>query len=391
MKASKIVSLAIFIGATSAQAQSEADLYPTNTTFRDYAKRDRLLLGGLDYVSPSQLHENAGLRARVEGEVMNSQLKKNGVGSDLQNPTVNAAVVYGWQDLTFGVRGSYADAENKSTSNLDNKEKFQNGKTIPEIAYTFGKYFTAGFGAEIAKLSVTETSETRDQYDINYTRYIGGLSYHEPAFEIGLAYTSEVNADDQVSGSARATQTGFGLAVDPSISTSLAPTGLSLSQGPRDGLNTTRSVYLPSTGTLFVRGNLTDNFSLASNVSMARYDGNVEGAVQLFEQYKSADRLAAKVVGTYWTDARSRISLAAEYKGGASTEIGADESGLGYRLANLYGGTLEGVLAINRTAYLGASYQYMRGERNDTVTESNDRYTAKEESQKYTGSVTVKF
>ncbi|RZA17930.1 MAG: hypothetical protein EOP10_21865, partial [Proteobacteria bacterium] len=145
MKASKLVSLAIFLGATSAQAQSEADLYPKNTTFRDYAKRDRLLLGGLDYVSPAQLHENEGLRARVEGEVLNSQLKKNGVGSDLQNPTINAAVVYGWQDLTFGVRGVYSDAENKSADATDNKEKFQSSRVIPEIAYTFGKYFTAGF------------------------------------------------------------------------------------------------------------------------------------------------------------------------------------------------------------------------------------------------------
>lgn len=392
MKASNLVSLAILLGATSAQAQSEADLYPTNTTYRDYAKRDRLLLGGLDYVSPSQLHENAGLRARVEGEVMNSQLKKNGVGSDLQNPTINAAAVYGWQDLTFGVRGTYSDAENKSTSGIDNKEKFQGGKTIPELAYTFGKYFTAGVGAEIAKISITESSVTRDQFDINYSRWIGGLSYHEPAFEIGVAYTSEVHAEDDIGpGAPRVNQTGFGLATDPAISTNLPPTGLSLSQGPRDLIDTTRAIYLPSTGTIFARGNLTDNFSLASNVSLARYDGNVEGAVQVFEQYKTADRLAARVVGTYWTDARSRISAAAEYKGGASTEIGADESGLGYRLANLYGGTLEGVLAINRMAYLGASYQFMRGERNDTVTETNDRYTAKEESQKWAGSVTVKF
>ncbi|MES2743985.1 MAG: hypothetical protein V4655_01100 [Bdellovibrionota bacterium] len=392
MKASKLVSLAIFLGATSAQAQSEADLYPKNTTFRDYAKRDRLLLGGLDYVSPAQLHENEGLRARVEGEVLNSQLKKNGVGSDLQNPTINAAVVYGWQDLTFGVRGVYSDAENKSADATENKEKFQSSRVIPEIAYTFGKYFTAGFGAEVSRVGVTESSLTRNQYDIGYTRYIGGIAYHEPAFEIGGAFTSEVQADDGIGlDSPRGSQAGFGLATNPDISPNLPPTGLSLSQGPRDLLNQDRSVYLPATGTIYARGNLTDNFSLAANASLAKYDGNVEGAVQLFEQYKTSDRLASRVVATYWTDARSRISAAAEYKGGASTEIGAEESGLGYRLANLYGGSLEGVYAISRTAYLGALYSFMRGERNDTVTENNDRYTAKEESQKWAGSVTVKF
>lgn len=393
MKASKLVSLAIFMGATSAQAQSEADLYPTNTTFRDYAKRDRLLLGSALYVSPSQLHENAGLRARVGGEVLNSQLKKNGVESDMQSPIVSGAVAYGWQDVTFGVRGSYIDGENESTNAIDNKEKFQGGRTIPELAYTFGQYFTAGVGAEITRLSVTESSATRDQFDIGYTRYIAGISYHEPAFEIGAAFTSEVQADDGIGGgaAARASQPGFGLANDPNISAVLPPSGLSLSSGPREGLSSERNVYLPATGTLFVRGNVTDNLSLSADASLAKYDGNVEGAIQLFEQYKTADRLASTIAATYWTDARSRITAAAEYKGGASTKIGAEESGLGYRVANLYGGSLEGIVAINRTAYLGALYSYMRGERNDTVTENNDRYTAKEETNRFAGSVTVKF
>ncbi|MBC7530065.1 MAG: hypothetical protein H7318_00705 [Oligoflexus sp.] len=380
MKASKLVSLFIVLGATSAQA-AESDLYPVNTTVRDYAKRDRLLIGGLDYVSPSQLHENAGLRARLEGETQVSQLRKNGVGSDLQDPSINAAVVYGWQDLTFGVNGGYSDAQNRSTDVNDNKEHYKVQRVNPEIAYTFGQYFTIGGGAEMSTLRVKETYANENNFRFDYTRAIAGLSYHEPAFEIGLAYTSEVQANDTLVAGA----------VRPALTGAIAAPSLSLTALPRvDSINE-RAVYLPSTGTIFARGNLTDNFSLASSVSMARYDGNVQGAVHLFEQYKSSDRLAAKVVATYWTDARSRISAAAEFKGGASTEIGAEESGLGYRLANLYGGSLEGILAINRTAYLGLNYSLMRGERNDTVTEDNTRYTARETSQKYTGSVTVKL
>jgi len=374
MKASKLASLFILLGATSAHAQEAADLYPVNTTIRDYAKRDRLLLGGLDYVSPSQLHENDGLRARLEGETQNSQLRKNGVGSDLQNPTVNAAVVYGWQDLTFGVRGSYSDAKNETTSADEVQEDFKQQKVIPELAYTFGKYFTVGLGAEISQLDITEVNGSENEFNFDYTRGIAGLSYHEPAFEVGVAYTSEVQESDVLSSSA----------VRPG-------TALSLTAIPNDDLVNERAIFLPSTGTVFARGNLTDNFSLASSVSMARYDGNVQGAVGLFEQYKSADRLAARLMGTYWTDARSRVSLAAEYKGGASTEIGAEESGLGYRLANLYGGTLEGILAINRQTYIGLNASYMRGERNDTVTESGERFTGKEETQKYAGFVTVKL
>lgn len=380
MKATKLVSLLFVLGATSTQA-AESDLYPVNTTIRDYAKRDRLLLGGLDYVSPSQLHENAGLRARLEGETQNSQLTKNGVGSDLQNPTVNAAVVYGWQDLTFGVRGSYSDADNKSTDANSNKETFKSQKVIPELAYTFGKYFTAGVGAEISTLKINEEYANKNEFTFDYTRAIAGISYHEPAYEIGIAYTSEVQADDTLN-------TG---AVRPALTGAIAAPSLSLTALPSvDSINE-RAIYLPSTGTIFARGNLTDNFSLASSVSLARYDGNVQGAVGLFEQYKSADRLAAKIVATYWTDARSRISASAEYKGGASTEIGADESGLGYRLANLYGGSLEGVLAINRQAYLGLNYSLLRGERDDTLTESGVRYSGRETSQKYAGFVTVKL
>lgn len=375
MKASKFVSLFILLGATSAHAQSsESDLYPVNTTIRDYAKRDRLLLGSVDYVSPSQLHENAGLRARLEGETLNSQLRKNGVGSDLQNPTVNAAVVYGWQDIVFGVRGSYSDAENKSTDADASKESFKSQKVIPELAYTFGKYFTAGIGAEISQLDIKEDFLTTNEFNYDYTRGIAGLSYHEPAFEFGVAYTSEVQENDTLS------------------STAIRPgTALSLTAVPNADIANERAIYLPATGTIFARGNMTDNWSLASSVSMAKYDGNVQGAVGLFEQYKGADRVAAKLAATYWTDARSRITAAAEYKGAASTEIAADEAGLGYRLANLYGGTLEGILAINRQTYLGLNYSFMRGERNDTDVATDVRYTAKEQTQRFAGSVTVKL
>ncbi|MBC7658932.1 MAG: hypothetical protein H7249_04420 [Chitinophagaceae bacterium] len=373
MKASKLVSLFIVVGATSAHA-AEADLYPVNTTVRDYAKRDRLLLGGLDYVSPSQLHENAGLRARLEGESQVSQIKRNGVQSNLQAPTVNGAVAYGWQDLTFGVRGGYTDAENKGTDINPPKEEYKASRVIPEISYTFGKYFTAGAGAEISQLDVTEKYQANNAFHYDYTRAIAGLSYHEPAYEIGVAYTSEVAENRSLDATAQR-----------------PGTSLSLTSVPTDNVVNQRAIYMPQTGTIFARGNVTDNVSLASAVSMARYDGNNEGAVHLFDNYKTADRLAANLVATYWTDARSRISAAAEYKGGASTEIGAEESGLGYRLSNLYGGSLEGILSINRMAYLGLNAEFLRGERNNTDTQTGVRYAGREETMRYSGFVTVKL
>jgi hypothetical protein len=130
---------------------------------------------------------------------------------------------------------------------------------------------------------------------------------------------------------------------------------------------------------------------LTSSVSLARYDGNVTGAVKLFDDYKTEDRLAAKLLGTYWTSQRSRVSLAAEYKGAATSAVGSEEAGLGYRLANLYGGTVEGILSVNRKTYLGLNASYMRGERDDVESRSLVRYSAREESSKVSGFVTVKL
>ena len=128
-----------------------------------------------------------------------------------------------------------------------------------------------------------------------------------------------------------------------------------------------------------------------STVSMSRYDGNVDGAVALFDQYNTADRLASKVTGTYWTPNRSRISVAAEYKGAATTAVGTEEAALGYRLANLYGGSVEGVLSLDRKTYIGLNAGYMRGERNDTLNATSERFAGTEKTAKFAGFVTVKL
>lgn len=371
MKTTKIISICMFVGATAAQAQTASEgLYPVNTTVRDYAKRDRLLIGGLEYVSPSQLHENAGLRARFEGEVQNSELRKQGSESKLSTPAINAGVAYGWQSFTLGLQASFLSAENDGSEAVSVTEEFESRKVMPELAYTFGQNFTAGIGLEIAQLDVSEQLGTTNDFTFDYQRPIVGLAYHTPKWEVGVAYTGEVQEKDQLSADAQREGT-LSLAQTASINE--------------------RDIYLPSMGTLYARGNLTDNFSLMSSVSLARYDGNVDGAVGLFEKYENQDRLAAKLLGTYWTSARSRVSLAAEYKGAATTAVGAEESGLGYRLANLYGGTLEGVLAINRQTYLGLNASFMRGERDDLEPVSGVNYTAREESARFAGSVTVKL
>lgn len=369
MKTMKFLSFCMVVGATALQAQTESErIYPLNTTVRDYAKRDRLLIGGLEEVSPSQLHENLGLRARVEAQLQNSDMRNQGIRSDLSTPIGNIGIAYGWQDLTLGVRGSYLSATNEGRGDVQIEEDFQATKFMPEVAYTFGKYFTAGLGVEFTDLEVDEkVIETKD-FRYSYNRAIIGLAYHMPSYEVGVAYTSEVQENQVISTDREGTL------------------ALASSAGPNE-----RAIYLPAMGTVYARGNLTDSFSLMSSVSLARYDANVKGAVPLFEEYDNQDRLAARMVGTFWTENRSHIALAAEYKGAATTAVGEEEAGLGYRLANLYGGSLEGVFAIDRMTYIGANASYLRGERSDTLEETGQRFTSKEDLTRFSGFVTVKM
>lgn len=370
MKRSMLWSLCLFAGAAAAEAQTASAGYPGNTTVRKYAKRDRFLPGSLDYVSPAQLHESAGLRANLSTDLQSSDLSKNSVKSQLTNPSVNAGVSYGWEDLTLGLQAGYLNSKNEGKEGLKAEDKFTSVKLRPEVAYTFGSNYTAALGLEGTRLSLDQEAVTANSYDYDFLRGVAGLAYHTPKFEVGLAYTTEVQDKAKVSeGSFR--QDVLSLTSSDSL--------------------TNRSVYLPAMTTAYARGNLSDNWSVMSTVSMARYDGNVEGAVALFDQYATEDRLASKLVGTYWTTNRSRLSVAAEYKGAATTAVGSEEAALGYRLANLYGGSVEGVLSLNRRTYLGLNAGYMRGERSDTLKASGENFSGSENTSKISGFVTVKL
>jgi hypothetical protein len=369
MKRSMLLSLCLFAGAAAAQTQGDSSGYPGNTTVRKYAKRDRFLSGSVDYVSPAQLHESAGLRANLSTEVQNSELSKNDVKSKLSNPAVNAGVTYGWDALTLGLQAGYLNSKNEGQEGLSVVDKFTSLKVRPEAAYTFGSNFTAALGLEGSRLSVDQEGLTTNTFDYDFFRGVAGFSYHTPRLEVGLAYTTEVQDKSALSEGVR-------------------QDGLSLSSS--DAL-TERAIYLPAMTTAYARGNLSDNWSVMSTVSMARYDGNVDGAVALFDQYNTADRLASKLVGTYWTTNRSRVSVAAEYKGAATTAVGSEEAALGYRLANLYGGSVEGVLSLNRQTYVGLNAGYMRGERNETLKATGEELSGTEGTAKVAGFVAVKL
>ncbi|MFW7378764.1 MAG: hypothetical protein ACOH5I_08160 [Oligoflexus sp.] len=364
-----LVAAGLMLGSSMAHA-IESTRYPENTTIRPFAKRDRLLVGGLNYVSPAQLHENEGFRARFGAEMQQSTVRTGDVESELTTPQGTLELAYGWSRFTLGLGANYLSAENTGEGDLNFEESFEARKLLPQLAYTFTDNWTIGAGVEMNWLDVKEKAQTESSFDYQINRPVVGLAYTTPRFEVGLAYAAEVQETAGLDANA---QRG-----DVSLSLAAMPTELQ------------RAVYLPAMTTLYGRGNVTDRVSLMSSVSMARYDGNVDGAIELFDNYKTADRLAAKVLATYWTESRSHISIAADYKGAATTAIGAEEAGLGYRLVNLYGGSLEGAYSINRQAYVGLLASYTRGERND-LSNAGEQFSGKEDTTRFAGFVTVKM
>lgn len=363
-----VVVAALLAVASPALAQTEDTGYPANTTIKGYAKRDRLVIGGLDSVALSQLHEVEGFRGGVGAGTMLSKIRSGGEEDTISSPVGTVNAYYGWEHLTAGVTGSYLTAENKGSE--DFSEKFQSRKALPQLAYTFGRSITLGAGVEVNWLDVTESGTEDNKFAYTLQRPIAGLAFHTPKMEFGVTHSGEVQ--DSTTLSADASREG------------------TLSLAAPLGTENTRAVYLPAETTVYGRGNVTDHVSLMSSVAMSRYDGNVDGSIELFEKYDARDRLAGKVMASYWTQARSRVTLAAEYKGGATSAIGSDETGLGYRLVNTYGGAIEGVLSLNRKTYISLLGGYSRGERDDT-SNADVRYSAREESTRVVASMAVKI
>ncbi len=360
-------------GVASIAVAQDATLYPENTTIKGYAKRDRVLLGSEGYVSPTQLHEIKDYRIEVGAESTQSKLKNSDTGYDstISAPVGTLMAAYGNDHWAFGLDASYLSARNDSSGVVNAvDEKFQSTKVIPQVAYTFGQNVTLGVGGEFNWLKDSD-SDNEKSFEYQLGRGLAGLALHTEKMEIGLAYAGEVQASDTLANGESRAVTTFA-AVNTSANTE------------------ERAVYLPAETTVYARGNLADNISLMGVATMARYDGNVDGAIALFDDYKSEDRLAGKLIGTYWTEGRSRVSLAAEYKGGATTAVGSDEAGLGYRLANTFGGTIEGVMSLDRKTYIGLLAGYSAGARDDKA-DDGTVYKADESATKIAGMVAVKF
>lgn len=352
--------------AASASFAQELNV-PENTTVRDYPKRDRLLIGSSKALTPSQLHESYGLRVKISEEYQQTISERDGNEVEINTPQTSADISYGWQSLTVGLGLKYSDAEVDADTALS--EDYINRKTVAQLAYTFGENWTLGSSLEHNWLDVRQSSvATSDSFEYEFSRLTVGLSYHTEKLEFGISRTGAAAASSVLEAGTRGD------------SLSLAELG----RADR------RDIYLPTMTTVFGRGNLTQNFSLLSSVTVAEYDDNMRGAVSAFDDANTEDLISARVSGVYWTDSHSHITLAAEYKGGAVATGFEEESLLGYRFANTLGASLEGVFAIDRRIYLGARVAYLQGE-NDITDETGTEVAIDEQSTRVGGFIGVKI
>jgi hypothetical protein len=369
---SKVLSLVIFASAMSmARGQESTVGYPANTTIKGYAKRDRVLIGSGVNLLPTQLHEITGARVGVGAEYNRTDLRfpveQGNVRTRIDSPSATVMGAYGNDYIALGVQGSYLQGVN-TVRDFDNVESdVSSTKIIPQVALTPMKNFSIGLGIEVDSITMKEEfGESEAEYKLNPNRVIAGVAYHNEFLEVGVGYNTEAQDRDRSNDQGTA----------------------SLSLASTEGENE-RAIYLPAESRVYARANFSDKFSMLGAVSMARYDANVNGAIGAFDKYQTEDRIAAKLIGTTWTSNRSRIAVAGEYKGGATTAVGSEESGLGYRLANTYGGSVEGIVSINRQTYLGLLGGYTRGQRDDTI--NGERYAIRESSMKFAGTVAAKF
>ncbi len=335
---------------------------------KGYFKRDRALIGGRKTISPTQLHEVYELRLEGDFEYLRSTSKSPSRNSTLVAPTFNANAVYGGDQMTLGFGVGYTQASNES--NIELYDEYNSFRALPQLAYTFQDHFTLGVGATLGQLRVSRlnNNEEAGEFDMFWSRPALAFAFHTPKMELGVKYEHEVLRSDFAQ--SREAEGGLTLA-------------------PVDTSKNRLDLYIPAQTTAYARGNVLPEISLMGRLGYARYDGNVKGAIELFEDYDTSDRLLADLQVTYWTIERSRLSVSADYVGAATAESGLNQSGQSYRIANLYGTTLSGAISWSKESYLGAQLSFLRGELDETKRDVD--YNFNEQQTKFITSYTKKF
>ncbi len=366
-------------------SKREKSLITRSGDVKGYGKRDRVLPNSTMAQLPSQLHEVYGPRFEVGADFTSKTVKiptgSDKVRSQIQGPSVVSRVATSGDILAISLGGQYGETNQKYRTVMDGNEKVNNTKFLPAVAISMTDNLTLGVNSDFNWIN-SKAGDLNFSDKLFFRRETASLSYHTPKFEVGAGYTNRsvgTFKHDDVGQAALALQSDRGNAV-----------GFSLNANDVEE----RQFYVAPQGTLFARGNMTDNFSMLGSVTHAQYDGNRSEANPVFSTYRSGDRFAGQLQTSYWfQDQASRISLTGKYRGAAVSPIGFEENGFGYGLANTYGGAVDGQSQVADRVYLGLLLGYMRGERNnDVVLDNKDiRFAAVEEQLRVATSVSMNF
>jgi hypothetical protein len=327
-------------------------------------------LGTEQPLVPSQLHGISTPRIAA-GAVY--QIKNIDTGSDvktLAQPTAMLTGSTGFENFVFGIGASHT--ESKADAGANNFREFDNtDKAMVQAAYTIAENFTVGVGSSGSwlnfKQNSTEVNERK--FSSYFHKETGSLSFQVPSFEVGLAYTTGISLSmGKKSGEISSADAGFSL-VNPVE-------------------ETTRSIYDPAYYTAFARSDFAPAWSGIAAISHVQYDKNVREGSDVFDSYDRRDRLAGNLQAIYWLNNRkSNIALSGNHAGATFSPESLATEVYGYKLANLYGGSIGMVTAVAEKTYLGITAGYERGERDDTI--NSVRYRATERKTSVAGSLNV--
>ncbi len=334
--------------ATSAFGQ-ERSLLTQTSDVKGYGKRDRVFLGSDQTISPSQLHEIYG--ARVDAALQYSSASTrflNDEKATMTSPSVTARGFWSGDVIAVGLGANSTQGRLSSPKANDFEEQQSSLKLLPQIAFTLTNNFTIGLASDVNWMSVRNNDDSILERDYNfYTRRESiGASFHTPKMEMGIVHATAAHAAKSIG--SNAPSVGFGLLP--------APTGAE------------RELYAPAHTTIFARGNLTDQLSMHGSLSHVQYDDNMAGAKNVFDNYRTEDRVATQLQAVWWMPNRkTRYSVTGAFSGATYAPFGTEEAALGYRDANLWGGSVDAIFAWSPKTYIGAAASFMQGER-DQIT-----------------------
>ncbi|MCX6123483.1 MAG: hypothetical protein NTV34_01840 [Proteobacteria bacterium] len=368
----RIISLAVLssLAVSGIANAAERSLFLKSGDVKGYGKRDRVFFSSDQTVAPSQLHEIYGARVDAGFQYDSSRSRYSEDKAKTTSPTAAVRGYWSGDALALGLGGSFSNASTSTGNAGDFSESVKSRKLLPAAALSITPNVTVGASTDVNWISINQ--KNNDVADQNFKSYMRrdsvGVSYHNPKLEVGVAYVTATEARMTADETVNST-TGFGLYQ-------------SAEAGARD-------IYLPAHGTVFARGNLTDQFSMQGTLSQVQYDANKDKAkAAIFEDYRSDDRLAGQLQGVYWmSDLATRLALTASYQGATFAPYGTVDNGLGYRDANLYGASVDGAIELRERTYLGLSVGYLRGERNQDVGEA--RAVAREDRAKIATTINV--